>query len=227
MIKILSKNIQAPEFVEMLSGEKPSFVEDSRWEKIQLLKQEKDKLRSLVSAYLLNKMCEELEIESPRYEYGEKGKPYLAGQENVVFNLSHSGEYAVLAYAANTDEGNRISQQEEKAITKIGIDIQEIRPMKEGMIHRILHEKEKSSFFLSEEEPITNVNRVWCIKESYVKMLGVGLSLDFRNIVIDFDKQLVKAEGDEGAFFAEVDSRQGYVLAVCCNRDFQFELTEC
>lgn len=215
MIKILSKNIQSPEFLCVLNNGKPPFVDDVRWEKIQALKQEKDKLRSLASAYLLNQMCEELGICNPQYEYGEKGKPYLEGQENVVFNLSHSGEYAVLAYAVNDDGGSNTGQQKRE---EIGIDIQEIRLMKEGMKKRILNEKELLPLSFSKEEETNYLNRIWCIKESYAKMLGVGLSLDFRKICIDFANSRIMADGYEAAYFSEDNRLPGYVMAVCCNK---------
>lgn len=223
MIKILSKNIQTPEFSYMLDNEKPFFVDDVRWEKMQSLKSDKDKLRSLASAYLLNKMCKELGIENPHYEYGEKGKPYLAGWENAVFNLSHSGEYAVLAYVVNDDERNIAQQKTEE----LGMDIQEIRPMKEGMKKRILNEKELLPLSFSKEEEANYLNRIWCIKESYVKMLGVGLSLDFRKITIDFAGGKVMADGYETAYFSEDNSLSGYVMATCCNKDFQVKIVEC
>lgn len=224
MIKILSKNIQTPEFSYMLDNEKPFFVDDVRWEKMQSLKSGKDKLRSLASAYLLNMMCTELGIENPLYEYGEKGKPYLAGWENVVFNLSHSGEYAVLAYAVNDDIGSNTGQQKRE---ELGIDIQEIRSMKEGMKKRILNEKELLPLSFSKEEEANYLNRIWCIKESYVKMLGVGLSLDFRKITIDFVGGKVMADGYETAYFSEDNSLSGYVMATCCNKDFQVKIVEC
>lgn len=224
MIKILSKNIHSPEFFLMPGKEKPFFVDDMRWEKMQSLKSEKDKLRSLASAYLLNSMCQELGINNPQYEYGEKGKPYLAGQE-VVFNLSHSGEYAVLAYAVNTDRAN--GQYKEEVIDGIGIDIQEIRPMKEGMKKKILNEKESLYLSNGQEDETCYLNRIWCIKESYVKMLGVGLALDFRNICVDFEKNRVEADGYVTACFAENNSMPGYVMAVCCNKAFQVKAEEC
>lgn len=228
MIKILSKNIQAMEFSSILGNEKPSFVDTIRWEKMQALKSEKDKRRSLASAYLLNKMCEELGVRNPHYQYGEKGKPYLAGQEKVAFNLSHSGEYAALAYVANVDGSQDAGQQRvEEIVSKIGIDIQEIRPMKEGMKKRILNEKEKLDSSFSQEEETKYLNRIWCIKESYVKMLGVGLSLDFRKIAVDFAEGRVMADGYKSAYFSEDDHLPGYVMAVCCNKEVQVKILDC
>ena len=223
MIKILSKNIETPELFLMLDKEKPFFVDDERWEKMQSYKSEKDKLRSLASAFLLNKMCEELGIDNPHYEYGEKGKPYLVGWENIAFNLSHSGEYAVLAYEVNDDSSSTTWQQGKE---EIGIDIQQIRSMKEGIKNRILSEKEQIPIFFLAEEEVIYLNRIWCVKESYVKMLGVGLALDFRKITVDFAGSRVMAEGYETAYFSEENHLPGYVMSVCCKKNVQVRREE-
>lgn len=200
-MKILVKNIHSLGDASLLLTGKPKYVDEKRWKKMQSMKSDEDKLRSVASGYLLHEMCKELDITELRYGYQDKGKPYMEDHENVAFNLSHSGEYAVLAY-------------HEKA-SSIGIDIQKIRVLREGMKKRILHEKEEIPRGISKEEEVRYLNRIWAIKESYVKMTGDGLSLDFRKIYIDFEKNTVKAEGCENAHFTEYDDLEDYVMAVC------------
>lgn len=229
-IKILIKNIHSLDTFLFLEG-KPYYMDDIRWEKMQRLRMEKDKLRSLASGYLLNKMCKELAIPEVEYGYEKNGKPYIQGQKQLAFNLSHSGDYAVLAYSGECqalemdDIGKALGAS--SLTQSIGIDIQQIRPMREGMKKRILHEKEQVPSGLSLEEETLYLNRIWSIKESYVKMTGDGLSLDFRNIYIDFEEGCVKAEQRPIAFFMEDNSLPGYTMAVCFSQQFRVEINEC
>lgn len=182
---------------------KPDYITEKRWKKIQSLKALEDKKRSLAAGRLLARMCKELAVENPVYQTGEKGKPYLKNCPDFVFNLSHSGEYVALAYHQKS--------------TEVGIDIQKIRKLSDGMQKRILHPKEISENCydeMSEEEKNLFQNRIWAIKESYVKMTGEGLLHDFRNIYADIKNRTITDERGRSAVFFEPDAPQGYVIAV-------------
>lgn len=67
------------------------------------------RLRGLLGRYL------ELQPEALAFELGEHGKPRLAGPEPALeFNLSHSGELALIAVAA--------------AGRPVGVDLEEVKP---------------------------------------------------------------------------------------------------
>ncbi len=229
-MKILIKNIHSFSDAYPLTDEKSDFIDSDRWEKIKSLKMETDKLRSLASGYLLNEMCREMQITKPIYKYGEKGKPYIEGHENIAFNISHSGNYAVLVYCegAQVQTSSIACEMTENCTLpqEVGIDIQQYRLMRKGMKERILHEKEWTPARLSLEEN-QYLNRIWSIKESYVKMTGDGLALDFRKIFIDFEKGIVSAENYETAYFQEYQGLQGYALSVCRNKPFFEDIKEC
>lgn len=230
-MKILIKNIQSFHDSSLLADSKPDFIDTIRWEKIQALKNEADKLRSLASGYLLDEMCREMQISKPLYKYGEKGKPYIEGHENFAFNISHSGDYAVLVYCGGSNvlkSPEAFEMSTDYALPQaFGIDIQQIRFMREGMIKRILHEKEMLPAGLSLEEENQYLNRIWSIKESYVKMTGEGLALDFRKIFIDFEKGIVSAKNCEKAYFCEYHGLTGYALSICSNKPFFADIKEC
>ena len=67
---------------------------------------------------------------------------------------------------------------------------------------------------MSEDEKNLFQNRIWAIKESYVKMTGEGLSHDFRNIYTEIEKGVITDESGRSAMFFEPDAPQGYVIAV-------------
>lgn len=194
------------------SMEKPDYISDSRWEKLQCLKNTADKRRSLTAGYLLHQMCKEMHIANPSYGYSEKGKPYLTGHDDISFNISHSGDYVVLAY--------------QKGKEPVGIDIQQIRSIRDSMKKRILHEQEQIPEYISKEET-KFLNRIWAVKESYVKMTGDGLTYDLRNVYVDFENRRIIDKDTECAVFIEKEPLPGYVMAVCTTKESALQIIEC
>ena len=208
MIQIVLKNSNS---IESLPCEKPDWMEEKRWKDIQKLKAQVDKKRSFVSGYLLDSMCRDLGIENPDYGYTEKGKPFLNGVD-CAFNISHSGDYAALAYHTSTDP--------------IGVDIQKIRLMRDGMEKRLLHIKEMKQLPEEYENRMHYLNRLWSVKESFVKMTGDGLSCDFRTVYVDFGNAMVTGEDGIDARFSVWEWDEDYYLAVCSTGKEECEIKE-
>ena len=208
MIQIVLKNSNS---IESLPSEKPDWMEEKRWKDIQKLKAQVDKKRSFVSGYLLDSMCRDLGIENPDYGYTEKGKPFLNGVD-CTFNISHSGDYAALAYHTSTNP--------------IGVDIQKIRPMRDGMERRLLHIKEMKQLPEEYENRLHYLNRLWTVKESFVKMTGEGLSCDFRTVYADFGNAMVTGEDGVVARFSVWEWEEDYYLAVCSTGKEECEIKE-
>jgi 4'-phosphopantetheinyl transferase len=132
-------------------------------------------LRCLLGRYL------EIEPDRLRFCYGEYGKPALVqehGGDWMRFNLSHSHNFALYAFARNRE---------------LGIDIERI---KKGFANEQIAER-----FFSEEE--TGVLRslpkslqdeaffnCWTRKEAYIKAKGEGLSMPLHT----FDVSLIPGE---------------------------------
>jgi 4'-phosphopantetheinyl transferase len=99
------------------------------------------------------------------FSYGEFGKPLLQGVGGVHFNLSHSGQLAVLAVSTSGP---------------LGVDIESVRPLPDmlDIARRFFCPEE-----IAELEELHGEARVaaffacWTRKEACLKALGVGLSL--------------------------------------------------
>jgi phosphopantetheinyl transferase len=114
----------------------------------------------------------------------------------------------------------------------VGVDIQQIRVVSEGVKKRILNEKEWMYFQNEGEQKDVSMketdvilieknrllNRIWAIKESYVKMTGEGLSHDFRKLCIDFKEGTVTDEKGKQVCYEEVEAPEGYVAAVTMDK---------
>lgn len=190
------------------------FLPKERWEKtVRPLKKE-DRKTELAAWLLLYQALKAWGISEEKinadgaYCYGGHGKP-LRRNEEVCFNLSHSGKYVLCV----------VSEME------IGCDIEKIKEVKWKLAKRFFSEKEYE--ILEEVERQKNPNetftRFWVLRECYVKKTGEGLGvalagLDFSDI-LDQKNSKGKKNGEflEETFFEmEYD---GYRIAVCGEKD--------
>jgi 4'-phosphopantetheinyl transferase len=113
---------------------------------------------------------------SLEFQYSPHGKPYLAAP--LAFNVSHSGEIALLAFGA----GNRLGVDIERI--KWDMDVLEIADgffsESEVLTLRSLEGDERQKAFF----------RCWARKEAFLKGLGDGLSLPLR----DFDVTVLSSD---------------------------------
>lgn len=112
---------------------------------------------------------------------GEFGKPYFAENADFKFNISHSGQWAVIAVSD----------------CEIGIDIEKIGKLRTSVAKRVLHEKEKQEFFsLDINSQKIRFYDYWVLKESIVKATGRGMNDSFSDIYISFPHK-TRAEIDK------------------------------
>ena len=113
-----------------------------------------------------------------RFDYGCKGKPGLAAQSPIRFNLSHSGSVVVYAVTLGRE---------------IGIDVEQIRPVND------MESLARCSFSESENKALASLPEslrceaffnCWTRKEAYIKALGEGLSYSLQ----EFDVTLRPGE---------------------------------
>ena len=96
-----------------------------------------------------------------------EGKPFLAGEPHIFFNLSHSGCDAVCA----------VSEEE------VGVDVEEIG--RGGAdVARISFVREEIDWRKRQEDRDRAFFRLWTRKESYVKCLGRGFSMDLKSFSV-------------------------------------------
>ncbi len=97
------------------------------------------------------------------YAAGPFGKPYLPARPDVHFSLSHSGNRVLCAVADRP----------------VGCDIQEMRPCSLRLAERWYTDAEQQRVFsqAGEDARLEMFYRIWTLKESFIKCLGLGLSL--------------------------------------------------
>ncbi|MCQ2794921.1 MAG: 4'-phosphopantetheinyl transferase superfamily protein [Bacilli bacterium] len=129
---------------------------------------EEDRMRSVAAFSLLLKLLEDEKISyrDSNFRIDQNGKLYLLNS-NIHFNLSHSGNYVIVAISDSL----------------IGVDVEHIKPQKDikEIVNYVLDEKEIEEFSKSKNQ-INDFYLMWTKKESYTKCIGKGLSAGMNTI---------------------------------------------
>ncbi|KAG2177165.1 hypothetical protein INT43_007822 [Umbelopsis isabellina] len=141
---------------------------------------EVDRCRSLASQLLRRYLFvkhSKIPWEQLAFETSEFGKPRLAneGFEDIDFNVSHHGDWVVLAACSQG---------------KIGIDVT-TRDIPSGSIQDFINcfNSQLADDEIQVLRKIEDMRRklwlfyeIWCLKESYIKALGLGLHKDLKYV---------------------------------------------
>ena len=158
-------------------------------------KYEKDRLRSLIGRLMLfcfadryKEDCfKEINFISGTDEFikenisditiavDENGKGRIENRDGLFFNISHSKDYVVLA----------LSDKE------VGIDIQEIKPLKANVPKRFFTDTDNEYIDQSEDGKIDRFTQVWSAKESFAKLTGNGIGEGFATFYEDFERMVI------------------------------------
>lgn len=171
----------------------------SRQEKVDNCRFPKDKQLCLGAGLLLKQGLESLGIYDAQILYTDSGKPYLENHNDLFFNLSHSGHYAVCA----------IYHKE------IGIDVQQIAPLRDALIQKIATEEEASYLLsLPQKEKEEAFAKLWAIKESYLKYAGCGLLVSPKRLSLQNNGNLL-LDGQPTNVIIETTQLPKHMMALC------------
>jgi 4'-phosphopantetheinyl transferase len=163
-------------------------------------------LRTVVARYL------KTQPEALRFVYGAYGKPALASEHSLRFNLSHSNEVALLAVARDAE---------------LGVDVEYVRAdfASEDIARRFFSRAEVEAFnALPKDEQVAAFFRCWTRKEAYIKAIGKGLSqaLDAFDVTLapGAAPELMHAEDDDVSrwLLRDISVREGYAGALMAER---------
>lgn len=161
------------------------------------------KKRLYTGAFLQHVLSKETGLleEQLHYEYNQWGKPKLVNAPNVHFNLSHSGEYVVLAVSDHP----------------VGVDVEHKSKQYLSLAKRCFCKEEYEDILSLQDE---NARRrrfleYWTMKEAYIKFVGEGMRIPLNSFQFSRGmngiSELEEQELYCGTFFLQED----YCVSVC------------
>lgn len=130
------------------------------------------------------------------FRYGAQGRPEIDG---LSFNLSHSGDLALLAVSADV---------------VVGADIEEVRPIELSIAraHFAPHEY-RTIMGLPAAERTRAFHRCWTRKEAYLKARGTGLTTDLSSFEVSLRPEepprLLRCDSGEAHLWDLLDVEAG------------------
>ncbi|HRY52561.1 MAG TPA: 4'-phosphopantetheinyl transferase superfamily protein [Candidatus Portnoybacteria bacterium] len=138
------------------------------------------------------------------FKTNKYGRPLLVypKNKNFDFNLSHSGKRVVLAIADS----------------RVGIDIEEMRPIDLKIAGDYFHKKETKFVHSQKGKELESFYQIWTLKESLIKAKGRGLSYSLKNFYFELRNNKIKLYSrfkKQSWRFWVYDLYPGYKIAVC------------
>ena len=181
------------------------LVSKERQEKIDFYRFEKDKKLSAGAYLLLKKLLAEENIINFEFKLGKYEKPYIHDNENIYFNLSHSGKMVLCA----------ISDRE------VGADIEINDPEIDLKIAKNYFYNEEYKSIMKSDNPSDEFCKYWVLKESYMKYTGLGFNLDLDSFEIVIEDKIHLREDNDNLKF-NLFNIEGYKVGVAS----EYETTE-
>lgn len=142
---------------------------------------------NISSKELLTKVLKDEKVTNAEIVYNEHGKPYLKNNE-LYFNISHDKNITVLV---TSDK-------------EIGVDL-EYLTYKPSVVNKYFTPREQEIIKKSENKEY-DFTKIWVMKESYVKMLGIGILYGLEKVdTINLIKKF------------EIIDKKEYLIAICRN----------
>ncbi len=144
-------------------------LSEYRIKKANNFKNENDKLLSLAAGIALNQGLKEFNLKEKDLIIKENqfGKPIFESKKDIKFNISHSKD-TVIAVISNKE---------------VGCDVEKLRKYNENIIKKYFS-NEEIDFIKTSKNKDEAFTRIWTLKESFLKAVGIGLIQHMNEISI-------------------------------------------
>jgi 4'-phosphopantetheinyl transferase len=182
------------------TGRLSPLLRKDRREKMSGYRNSDDRLRCLAGGLFMEYISRGREI-----LYNETGKPFLP--EGPYFNLSHSGHFVCLACSFTAP---------------VGIDIEIRRRHDFAALGKTAFHPVERAFFL-QQPTMERFFDIWTAKESYVKMLGAGFSVEPSDFCILPESMSLLSE--QKPLFHNFSHIEGYSSTLCTPEPIEAAVT--
>lgn len=185
-----------------------SLVSSERKERISRFRNLRDKQRGILAEVLLRyALYKHYNLnEGIIFVYNQYGKPFLKGNEDIFFNMSHSGDWIFCGVGS----------------VSLGVDVEQIAKADMRIARRFFSETEYSYLIgLDADQQNSEFYKIWTLKESYIKEEGMGLSIPLnsfsftlaQNKILLYEQNCIRK--DLQFWTGMIDKKHCY--AVCIN----------
>jgi len=184
-------------------------IPTDRYEKMIKYRRQEDKQllagNELLFEFGMKRIKPELKYEDIQREVDEAGKPYIKNIDDVFFNMSHSGTYAVCAFSNK----------------RIGVDVECVEQLDLSIAESFFREGEYKDIISMEtkEKQFSRFYDYWVLKESFMKSIGLGLSIELNSFWFDkISSRLLKVvqEIDQRNYICrQLYFGNDYKMAIC------------
>lgn len=178
---------------------------------ITLKNNHKARCQLLISTLLVKKAIKDtlhLEEDSFQIKRDKMNRPYIETNEKIQvdFNISHSNKWIVCAISLTG---------------KIGIDIEEIRPIDIKIAKEFMADEEWQYLCKYQGEKVEVFYKYWTLKEAFLKAVGTGIDESIKEInfgaLDDKGKEFKKKLNGEIWRFCYGIFKHNYALSVAVN----------
>ncbi|MBW6490164.1 MAG: 4'-phosphopantetheinyl transferase superfamily protein [Lentimicrobium sp.] len=161
-------------------------------------------LGEVMARHLLHRATGKSLPEIP-FTTGEKGKPVPDGFAGIHINISHSGDWVVVALSP----------------TPVGVDVEKMKKVPEGVAKRFfsISENKWLNSIEDENEKAHIFFTLWTLKESFLKAIGKGLTKNLNSFTIkhtDSGNYILENDPESAGFKLKTYPLvEGYKLSVC------------
>jgi 4'-phosphopantetheinyl transferase len=157
----------------------------------------------LVRTLIMNQF--KIRNEEIRFRYNAFGKPYLDTGHPYFFNISHSGGWLLCA----TSEA------------EVGCDIEKVITVEGGLAEQVLCQHEWREYGQTAASERSNYFfHLWTRKESLLKAIGSGLSIEPKSISVLSDQVLLQKNWSIRSY--DFESEPQFKIALCSGLDRKY-----
>ncbi|MGN0459566.1 MAG: 4'-phosphopantetheinyl transferase family protein [Ruminococcus sp.] len=171
----------------------------------------KDKNLCLGAGILLNYALKEFGLSEKEmtYSVGKAGKPCFENHRQIHFNISHSHKCAIISVSDKP----------------VGCDIELVTQQNLDIAQKFFHKNEYMYLknLDGSHEQASAFFRLWTLKESYVKALGMGMTKPFHSFSVEIGDKvtILDSQSENSHFFREY--RFGEYMIACCSEQDNFQ----
>ena len=171
------------EYIEQHFDELVERLYPERKSRVLAFRRKEPAYVSVVAGLLLQELAEKqlgIRPDELVLEKNENGKPWIKDYPEFYFNISHAGDYVVLAYGD----------------VPLGVDIEQIRGKENLRVARRCFTEREYAYVSGQKEVDDSLSAerffyLWTMKESYLKLTGDGISVPLNSFEIDPEQKTV------------------------------------